>query len=298
MNDLISPKSRDVSSSMRTRRILRWLVGTGRGFETRDRIIVRLTFVFVLVYIVLNISGIVVDQYVRNWIGWGNSVDKQLHEYTSLSKEDYDGLSQRWKQVLAEALVGDSDHLPSAVDLLSWIEVRDLNAIGKIAPLVLNNRAVYAEDLAEISALSGVDIQDLWRLEKIGFVDETPGGFLAAWNGESPVILGGDNVFLFGEVGNRRFGLRRMTLTPSGAYIIRLLEPDTDLEYLQRVAEEIEKKGVEVEMVYGDIEFSDGEILIYGKSSCLGNSSSVWPATNLIKTHTRRLLKDREIEPR
>ena len=225
-----------------------------------------MTFFSVLVYIAFNVGGVAVDQYVRNWIGWGNSVDKQLHEYTSLSKEDYDGLSQRWKQVLAEALVGGSEHLPSAVDLLSWIEVRDLNAIGKIAPLVLNNRAVYAEDLAEISALSGVDIQDLWSLEKIGFVDETPGGLLDAWDGDSPVVLGGDNVFLFGEVGNRRFGLRRMTLTPSGAYIIRLLEPDTDLEYLQRVAEEIEKKGVEVEMFYGDIEFPDGGVLISEKS--------------------------------
>ena len=57
-----------------------------------------------------------------------------------------------------------------------------------------------------------------------------------------------------------------MTLTPSGAYIIRLLEPDTDLEYLQRVAEEIEKKGVEVEMFYGDIEFPDGGVLISEKS--------------------------------
>ena len=266
MSNLISPESRKVISATRKKRILRWLVGTGRGFETPDRIIVRVTFLFVLVYIALNVPGVAVDQYVRNWIGWGDSVNKQLHEYTSLSKEDYDGLSQRWKQVLAEALVGSSDHLPSAVDLLSWIEVRDLNTIGKIAPLVLNNRAVYAEDLAEISALSGVDVQDLWRLEKIGFVDETPSGFLDAWNGESPVVLGGDNVFLFGEAGNRRFGLRRMTLTPSGAYIIRLLDPDTDLQYLQRVAEEIEKKGVEVEMVYGDIEFSDGGILIYGKS--------------------------------
>ena len=52
----------------------------------------------------------------------------------------------------------------------------------------------------------------------------------------------------------------------SGAYIIRLLEPDTDLEYLKRVAEEIEKRGVEVEMLYGDIEFSDGEMLISEKS--------------------------------
>ena len=259
MSDLISPESREVSSSTRTRRIWRWPAGTGRGFGKPNRFILPVTYFFFFV------GGIVVDQYVRNWIGWENSVDKQLHEYTSLSKEDYDGLSQRWKQVLAEALVGDSDHLPSAVDLLSWIEVRDLNAIGKISPLVLNNRAVYAEDLAEVSALSGVDVQDLWRLEKIGFVDETPGPFLDAWDGESPVVLGGDNVFLFG-VGNRRFGLRRMTLTPSGAYIIRLLEPDTDLEYLQRIAEEIEKKGVKVEMLYGDIEFSDGGVLISGKS--------------------------------
>ena len=57
-------------------------------------------------------------------------------------------------------------------------------------------------------------IQDLWSLEKIGFVDETPGGFLDAWDGDSPVVLGGDNVFLFGEVGNRRFGLRRIDINP------------------------------------------------------------------------------------
>ena len=265
MSDLISPESREVSSSARTRRIWRRRSGTGRGFGRSDRFIVRTTCFFVLIYMAFNVGGVAVDQYVRNWIGWGNSIDTQLYEYTSLSKEDYDGLSQRWKQVLAEALVAGSDHLPSAVDLLSWIEVRDLNAIGKIAPLVLNNRAVYAEDLAEISALSGVDLQDLWRLENIGFVEEEPSGFLDAWGGESPVVLGGDNVFLFGEVGNRRFGLRRMTLTPSGAYIIRLLEPDTDLEYLQRVAEEIEKRGVEVEMLYGDIEFSDGGMLISEK---------------------------------
>ena len=242
MSDLISPQSREVSSSTRTRRIWRRLLGTGRGFGTSDRFIVRATCFFVVAYIAFNVGGVAVDQYVRNWIGWGNSIDKQLHEYTSLSKEDYDGLSQRWKQVLAEALVGGSDHLPFAVDLLSWIETRDLNAIGKIAPLVLNNRAVYAEDLAEISALSGVDLQDLWRLESIGFVEGGPSGFMDAWDGESPVVLGGHNMFLFAEVGNRRIGLRRMTLTPSGAYIVRLLESDTDLEYLQRVAEKSKRR--------------------------------------------------------
>ncbi len=135
--------------------------------------------------------------------------------------------------------------------------------------------------------------------EKIGFVDETPSSFLDAWDGRSPVVLGRDNVFLFGEVGNRRFGLRRMTLTPSGAYIIRLLEPDTDLEYLQRLAEEIEKKGVEAEMRYGDIEFSDGGILIFGKSKLPWKQfERVARATNPIKIHTRRLVEDREIEPR
>ena len=112
-------------------------------------------------------------------------------------------MSQRWKQVLAEALVGGSAHLPASVDLLRWLEVRELNAIGKIVPLVLNNRAIYAGDLAEISALSGGNIRDLRRLEKLGFVDETPSGFLDAWNEDVPMVLGGDNIFLFGQVSKK-----------------------------------------------------------------------------------------------
>ena len=230
----------------------------------------RLFFIINIVFFLANtalfVGKVVIDQYVRNWIGREQPVDKQLHEYTSLSKEDYDGLSQRWKQVLAEALVGGDDHLPASVDLLRWLGIRELNTIGKIAPLVLNNRAVYAEDLAEISALSGADIQDLRRLEKLGFVDEIPSGFVDVWNGETPVVLGGGNVFLFGEIGQKgKIGLSRMTLSPPGAAIIRLLEPRTDLEYLQRIAERIEKMGVKVEMFYGDIEYPDGGILISGK---------------------------------
>ena len=71
--------------------------------------------------------------------------------------------------------------------------------------------------------------------------------FLDTWDKHSRVVLGGNDVILFGEAGNRKFGLRRMTLTPADAYIMRLLEPNTDLEYLQRLVEKIETMGVEVE---------------------------------------------------
>ena len=233
-----------------------WLaqVMTENGFRTRDRVAILALVLVGVVNIAVNLGGVVLEQHVRNWIGWGDTAEKQVHEYTSLSKSSYEGLSRRWKQVLADVFMGGDKHLPAAVELLGWLGTEELDAIGKIAPLVLNKRAVYADDMEEIGALSGVDLKILLRLKKNGIVDETPGFMLDVWNAGTQALLMGGTVHLGVTIETGRFGLSRMTLTPAGAYIVSLLEAETNLAYLRQVAEEMEKNGAQVEMVYGEIE--------------------------------------------
>ena len=45
-----------------------------------------------------------------------------------------------------------------------------------------------------------------------------------------------------------------------------LLETDTDLAYLRQVAEEMEKKGAMVKMVYGDVQEVDGGWNLWAKT--------------------------------
>ena len=254
------PPEQDVTESSQSRRMLAWLRGTQRGFGPPDRWATRAVLAVLVVDILFgNLGGAFLDQYVRNVVGWGYAVEKSPHEHTSLSEEDYEGLTRRWKQVLAEALT-HGDHMPVAVDLLSWIGADEINAIGKIAPLVLNNRAVYAESVSEISELSGVAVREISRLRKIGFIDEGPGPMLDVWrdDGTGEEIIAGNNVALLCWKDAGGFSLSRMTLTPVGAYIVMLLDPVTDPTYLQRVADRIDKQGAEVEWVYGDVEFDGG----------------------------------------
>ena len=241
-------------------------VMTERGFRTRDRVAIWAVVLVVVLNIAVDLGGVVLEQHVRNWIGWGETAEKQVHEYTSLSKSSYEGLSRRWKQVLADVFVGGDKHLPAAVELLGWLGTEELVAIGKIAPLVLNKRAVYADDMEKISSLSGVDTKSLLRLKKIGIVDETPGFVLDVWNAGTRTLLTGGTVHLDVTTETGRFGLSRMTLTPAGAYIVSLLEAETDLAYLRQVAEEMEKNGAKVEMVYGEVEDVGDGWNLWGKT--------------------------------
>ncbi len=233
-----------------------WLVRaiTERGFHTRDRVVVLALVLVGVVNIAVDVGGVVADQHVRNWIGWEDAAEKQIHEYTSLSKSSYEGLSRRWKQVLADMFMGSDKHLPAAVELLGWLGSEELNAVAKIAPLVLNRRAVYGNDMEEISSLSGVTTKNLLRLEKVGIIDDTPVFVLDAWNAGTQTLLTGGNVHLFVTTDTARFRMSRMTLTPAGAYIVNLLQPEPDLAYLRQVADEMEKNGASVEMVYGEVE--------------------------------------------
>ena len=82
---------------------------------------------------------------------------------------------------------------------------------------------------------------------------------LDVWNAGTQTLLMGGTVHLGVTIETGRFGLSRMTLTPAGAYIVSLLEAETNLAYLRQVAEEMEKHGAQVEMVYGEVEdFGDG----------------------------------------
>ena len=141
-----------------------------------------------------------------------------------------------------------------------------MQAVAKIAPLVLNKRTVYADDMDEIIRLSGVDTQTLLRLKMIGIVDETPNFVLDVWNAGTRDLLRGGHVHLDVAVNTGRFGLSRMTLTPAGEYIVSLLETDTDLAYLRQVAEGMEKKGAMVKMVYGDVQEVDGGWNLWAKT--------------------------------
>ena len=119
-----------------------WLarVMTERGFRTRDRVLI-LTLVLVgVLNISIDVGRVVVDQYVRNLMGWGETEEKLIHEYTALSQSSYQELSRRWKQVLAEVFMGSDKHLRAAVELLGWLGIEELQAVAKIAPLVLNKR--------------------------------------------------------------------------------------------------------------------------------------------------------------
>ena len=103
----------------------RWLtrVMTERGFRTRDRVLI-LTLVLVgVLNISIDVGRVVVDQYVRNLMGWGETEEKLIHEYTALSQSSYQELSRRWKQVLAEVFMGSDKHLPAAVELLGWLGI-------------------------------------------------------------------------------------------------------------------------------------------------------------------------------
>ena len=110
-----------------------WLVRamTERGFHTRDRVVVLALVLVGVVNIAVDVGGVVADQHVRNWIGWEDAAEKQVHEYTSLSKSSYEGLSRRWKQVLADVFMGSDTHLPAAVELLGWLETEELDAVAK-----------------------------------------------------------------------------------------------------------------------------------------------------------------------
>ena len=245
----------------------RWLtrVITERGFRTRDRVLILALVLVGVLNISTNVGGVVVDQYIRNLIGWGETEEKPIHEYTSLSQSGYEGLSRRWKQVLADVFMGSDKHLPAAVELLGWVGNEELEAIGKIAPLVLGKRTVYADDMDEMSRLSGVDTQTLLRLKKIGIVDETPNFVLDVWNAGTRSLVRGGNVHLDVTMNTGRFGLSRMTLTPAGEYIVSLLEADTDLAYLRQLAEKMEKKGATVNVVYGEVEEADGGWRVWAK---------------------------------
>ena len=148
--------------------LLYWLAAKLSGFLTSG----------VVWGIVLTLSWIAPDETVRTTVrGFlGDSpttfaLGDESQKFPLLATDAYQELPTTWKQLLAEIQLNQSNYPARLVSTIRELSLNDIRTLDNIAPYVLGNSIIHADDFEmgyEISPVSDADIE---RMKTIGITD-------------------------------------------------------------------------------------------------------------------------------
>ena len=144
-------------------------------------------------------AGIVYDEtvrtYMQNWFdianreGEGTSGNKT--QFPIRLRSDYEELSKRWKQLLAEVELNHSEYPPRFIRVLGDLTFADTERIDRLAPYVVGDSLIRSNENAEIPNIPGLLYPDLQRLRTMGILQPGQSGqtITANPNGDKPASV-------------------------------------------------------------------------------------------------------------
>ncbi len=129
--------------------------------------------------IVLALSWIVADETVRTRVRGllGDSpttfaLGDEGRQFPLLATDAYHEIPTIWKQLLAEVQLNQSNYPARVVSTIRELSSKDIRTLDHIAPYVLGNSIVHADNFEMGYEISSVSDADLERMKTIGITTE------------------------------------------------------------------------------------------------------------------------------
>ena len=257
--------------------LLFWLTAKLSGFVTSG-----------LVWgILLTLTWIAADETVRTTVrsllGVNPTtlvVDDESRKFPLLATDAYQQLPTIWKQLLAEVQLNQSKYPARLVSTIRELTLDDIATLGHIAPYVLGNSIIHADDFEmgyEIPSVSDVDFE---RLKTIGITTE---GQLGMYKEFKPrdgkpahYTFRGTTLALLAEALEpiTEDKIHMTSLTEEGEQIMRLLNKPTSLQAVCKIASRLKERKEITAVIYARFEPED-EDKAWSNADATGNVSSL-----------------------
>lgn len=216
-----------------------------------------------VVWVTFAVGWIAADETVRTTVrGFlGDSsttlvLEDESRQFPLLATEGYHDLPTSWKQLLAEVQLNQSDYPARLVSTIRELSLKDVRTVDHIAPYVLGNSIIHADDFEMGYEITPVSDTDLERMKTIGITTEGQLGLyreIKPSDGKSgrQTFRGTTLALLIEAVDSTIEDKVHVTsLTEEGAEIIRLLNKPTSLQGVCQIASRLkERKKITVAIV-------------------------------------------------
>ena len=206
------------------------------------------------------IGWIVMDETVRVTLRGALGVGPQTVitgeeglKFPLLKDDNFQQLPINWKQLLAEVQINQSIYPPRFVSLIRELTLKDITKLDHIAPYVVGNSIIHAEDFDigyDIPSVADVDFE---RLKTIGITTDGTFGMNipVAPKNDKPAthVFRGSTLALVVRAPDpvTKFTIHVTSLTEEGEQIMRLLNKPTSLEAICKIAARLkDRKKLEV----------------------------------------------------
>lgn len=175
--------------------------------------------------------------------------DNESRKFPFVGSEAYQQLPTMWKQLLAEVQVNQANYPPRFVSIMRELTQSDITVLDHIAPYVVGNFIVKADDFEMGYDIPSVTDMDFDRLNTIGITTE--GGQFGLNQVITPKdgrpaesLFGGTTLALLVRAPEPAmdFNVHVISLTEEGAQIIRLLDKPTSLQALCKVGSRLRQR--------------------------------------------------------
>ena len=257
--------------------LLYWLAAKLSGFLTSG----------VVWGIVLTLSWIVADETVRTKVRafLGDSpttsaLGDESRQFPLLATDTYHELPTIWKQLLAEVQLNQSKYPARLVSTLREFSLKDIRILDHIAPYVLGNSIVHADDFEMGYEIPPVTDADFERMKTIGITTE---GQLGMYREIKPTdgkpgrqTFRGTTLALLVEALDSTIEdkIHVTSLTEEGEEIIRLLNKPTSLQGVCKIASTLKERKKIAAAVYAKFE-PESEDNIWSNVDATANVSSL-----------------------
>ena len=257
--------------------LLFWLIAKLSGFVTSG----------VVWAILLTLSWIVADEtartMVRSLLGASPTtlvVGDESRKFPLLTTDAYQQLPKIWKQLLAEVQLNQSKYPTRLVSTIRELTLKDIATLGHIAPYVLGNSIIHADDFEmgyDIPSVSDVDFE---RLKTIGIT--TAGQFgmykeLKPRDGKpARHSFRGTTLALLVKAlePTTEDKIHFTSLTEEGEQIMRLINKPTSLQGVCKIASRLKETKEITAVIYARFE-PEAEDKAWSNADATGNVSSL-----------------------
>ena len=204
----------------------------------------------------------------------------ESRQFPFLATDAYHELPTIWKQLLAEVQLNQSKYPTRLVSTIRELSLKDIGTLGHIAPYVLGNSIIHADDFDIGYDITYVSDADFERMKTIGITTE---GQLGLYREIKPSD---------GKPGRQTFRGTTLTLlikameptiedkihvtslTEEGEEIIRLLNKPTSLQGVCKIASRLKERKKIAAVIYARFE-PESEDEAWSNADAVGDVSSL-----------------------
>jgi hypothetical protein len=171
-----------------------------------------------------------------------------------------------WSKILSKEIERPSTFSMRTLETLRNLSAYEAELFEKVAPLVLYQGSYFVFNDADVLEKLGVHYIDLAQLTECGIL--LPGTFVRKTYESAPdkdtvsaIVYGNKAVILELPQSTKSVDIPIVLLSKAGEELLRLLEPEENMDYIKKLSQYVKKKNSAIKMQYAEIvSIEDGDL--------------------------------------